>query len=518
MALLVALLVIAPTLGGGYLLASPGAEVYGHAWVQWWHATALPQWPNGPGDLLPAMPVWTVIDLVPTALASLVGRMSGVAGGWNTTVFAAVAAAALGGAALARRVDGDATVGALALALAPSLQGAIASGLTEDLFVGIPALGLAWLGRPGRGRALASGVALGLTAACGLVLAWGAALAAAVVGAGVLWRDRSRWRLVGLSAGTALVTAAPVVVLHAARLTGHGHRSGLVQQRVEPLWQLNPWHGADLLSFVTPGTVDWGGALLRLHPGYLGWSLILLGLLGRARIFAALAALFVVLAPGAEFAVAGQPTGIANPFHAAVSLLPFGSLLNHRARLVLFAALALAAVASQGAQRIAPRWRWAVWIAVVLDCALLSPVGLPLPTVETPHLRVFDCHEASSEQVGVPRCLDDFAPGMVLHLPMAGPGIHFQRPLLLQAVHGRPIFLNPNQPGLPPDQADTPTGRWLSGLAFSSPPSPPDAPTLPPGVSVLVVEEPFVDAVSAVFGEPPLRRSDSAVWGPVSPP
>ncbi len=464
------------------------------------------------------MPVWTVIDLAPTGLASVVGRAAGLAAGWNTTIFVGVFLAALGGAALARRVDGDPIVGALVLALAPSLQGTIASGLTEDLFVGIPALGLAWLGRPGRVRAFGAGLALGLTAACGLVLAWGAALAALILAGCVLWQDRSRWRSVAISAGTAVVCAAPVVALHASRLTGHGHRSGLVQQQAEPLWRVNPWHGADLLSFVTPGAVDWGDALLRLHPGYLGWSVLLLACLGRARAFAALAALFVLLSPGAEFALGGQPTGIANPVHAAVSVLPFGSLLNHRARLLLFAALALAALAAHGARRIAPRWRWAVWVAVAVDCALLSPVGLPLPTVETPHLRVFDCHEASSLPASTPRCLDDFAPGMVLHLPMAGPGIHFQRPLLLQARHGRPILLNPNQPGLPPDLADTPTGRWLSGLAFDAPPPPPAGPDLPAGVSLLVVEEPYVDAVAAGLGEPSLRRADSAVWGSVLSP
>jgi hypothetical protein len=345
------------------------------------------------------------------------------------------------------------------------------------------------------------------------VLAWGTALAAIALAAHVVWRDRTRWHFVALTAGTALLTTAPVLALHAARLTGHGHRTGTVQLRSEPLWQLNPWHGADLLSFITPGAVDWGDALLRLHPGYLGWSILLLACLGRARVFAALAVLFVVLSPGAELMVAGEPTSVSNPVHALVSLLPFGSLLNHRARLLLFAALALGALAAQGAQRLPARWRWAAGVVVALDCALLSPVGLPLPTVATPHLRVFDCHDAPKVAEQGPRCLDDFAPGAVLHLPMAGPGIHFQRPLLFQAAHGRPILLNPNHPGLPPDLADTPTGRWLSGLAFRVPPPPPEVPLLPTGVSVLVVEEPFIDAVAAVFGAPSLRRGDSAVWG-----
>lgn len=495
----------------GARVASPGAEVYGHAWVQWWHGEALPAWPAGPGDLLPGMPVWTVIDLLPTAFAAVVGQATTLEAGWNATVVVAFVLAALGGAAMARRVGGDPVTGALALALAPALQGAVASGLTEDWFVGLAALGLSRVGLENRKDDVAAGILLGLTATCGLVLAWGTALFAALFGLTLLYEDRRRWRSLALTAAVAALTVAPVAALHATRLSGRGHRMGAVRLQTEPLWPLNPWHGADLASFVAPGRVHWGDALLRLHPGYLGLSLLALAAAARHRGLALIAGLFVLMAPGAELAVAGQPTGVSNPIHAVVSALPLGSLLNHRARLLLFAAIALAALAGVAAQRVPSRWRGALWLVVALDCALLSPVGLPLPTAPTPGLDVIECHHPPQKEAG-PRCLNDLPDGVVLHLPMAGPGIHFQRPLLLQAAHGRPILLNPNHPGLPPDLARTPTGRWLSGLAFPDPPPPPGRPELPAGVDLLVVEEPVIDAVAAVLGEPALRRADSAVW------
>ena len=509
-------LVAAGLAARGGMLGFDGAEIYGHAWVQWWHARALPAWPAGPDGLLPGIPVWPVIDWVPTALGAALGRLGGLTFGWNLTWLVAFAMAALGGAAVARRAGGDPAVGAVALCLAPALQGAAASGLTEDAFVGVAALALALVGHRDLRLAAAGGALLGLTAWFGLVLAWCAGLCALALGGVLLTRDRGRWRGLLLGAAAAALTAAPVALTHATRLTGRGHRMGTVALRDEPLWQLNPWRGADLLSLVTPGRVDVGDALIRMHPGYLG--LALLGLAawgGRSRWWAPLL-LMVALAPGLHLAAAGHPLGIDNPVVAALQLLPLGDLLNHHARALLLAAVALAALASRGAARLPTPLRAIAPLVVLLDLALMSPIGLPLPTTASPALQVNNCQP---DGAGGPlhaergaRCLSDLPDGLALHLPLAGPGVPFQRALLHQTAHGRPILLNPNQPGLPPAFAATPTGRWLSGLAFTPAPPPPGAVALPPSLRVVIAEAPFIDAVAAGLGPPDVRAADSAAW------
>ena len=514
-ALSVALVAVGLATRGG-LLGFDGAEIYGHAWVQWWHARALPAWPDGPDGLLPGIPVWPVIDWLPTALGATLGRLGGLQFGWNVTWMLAFGAAAAGGAAVARRAGGDPAVGAVALALAPALQGAAASGLTEDAFVGVAALALALVGHRDWRWAALGGALLGLTAWFGLVLAWCAGLCALALGAAILVRDRRRWRALLLGAAMAALTVSPVAIAHATRLTGRGHRMGSVALRHEPLWQLNPWHGADLLSLVTPGRVDVGHALIRMHPGYLGLTLLALAVWGgRSRWWAPLW-LMVALAPGLHVAAAGHPLGIDNPLVGLVQLFPLGDLLNHHARALLLAAVALAALASRGAARLPPRLRALAPLVVLLDLTLASPIGLPLPTTVATTLQVNHCVPATTvDEARVnqpPRCLADLPAGLTLHLPLAGPGVPFQRALLHQVAHGRPILLNPNQPGLPPAFAATPTGRWLSGLAFSPAPPPPHQVVLPPELRLIVAEAPYIDAVAAGLGPPDVRAADSAAW------
>ena len=42
-----AVLLAGPALWRGELIGSAAAEVYGHAWVQWWAAEQWPAWPTG---------------------------------------------------------------------------------------------------------------------------------------------------------------------------------------------------------------------------------------------------------------------------------------------------------------------------------------------------------------------------------------------------------------------------------------------------------------------------------------
>ena len=490
------------------LVGTAGGEVWGHAWVQWWHADALPAWPGGPGDWVTGARDWPVIDPLPTALGALLGAILGTIAGYDLVVVLAVAGAFIGGAVLARDEGGDPWVGGTALALAPAWLGSVASGLTEDLAVGVAAVALGWVGSTRPRRALAAGACLGLLTACGLVLAWATGLTAVALGIGMWVRsDHRRRTAVGLASGAVVAVglAVPTVALHADRLTGTGHRLGRFVPRPEPLWRLNPWKGVDLASFWVPGPVDPGDALVRMHPGYLGLSLVALGLVGgRSRWWWVLAAAMAV-APGPHLSLLGTPTGWSNPAVELLGLLPFGGLLNHHGRLLIIGSIALAVLAARGARRIGTRFGrrglLLVWVGVVVDLALASPVGAPLPVADASPLGVY-----------LEPAFSALPAGPVLQLPAAGPGVHFQRPLLDQRTHRRPLLLDPNRPGLPPALARSATGRFLASLAAPSPAPAPESFEWPAGVAVLVVESRFVDRVQATLGAPAVRAPDSAAW------
>ena len=99
----------------------------------------------------------------------------------------------------------------------------------------------------------------------------------------------------------------------------------------------------------------------------------------------------------------------------------------------------------------------------------------------------------------------------MLVLPVSGPGVHPQRPLLDQRAHHRALLINPNRPGLPDTLTRNAAARWLSSLAFHDPAQPPSSLQLP-GVAVLLVDAPYVSAVEAVLGPPDVRGEDAAAW------
>lgn len=481
------------------LLGSPGAEVYGHAWVQWWHSVALPGWPGGTALATGADP-WPVIDPLPTALAALLGRITGPIVAYNLWLLAAVVLAFAGGWRLAAREGGVPWVGAVTLALWPALMGSMASGLTEDAAIGLAAAAFAVLGLPGWRAGAVTGLCLGALAWCGLVNAWFAAVTAIGLGAVAGIRDRRVWPSLLLGAVVAAVLVAPLALAQGDRLLGVGHRSGVFEPRPEPLWRLNPWRGADLLSLIAPGYQDPEDALIRFHPGYLGLSTLALAVRGGWSRWWPVLLLSAALALGPHLSIAGEPTGIANPVASLVALLPGGALLNHHGRALLLGGVAMCALAARGAARLPARWQPVAAAVVAVDLAWLSPLPLPLPT-------------APAAPTAVATQLDALPPGRVLVLPAAGPGVHFQRPLLDQRAHGRPLALSPNRPGLSPELMRTETGRWLAGLAFPERAAPPTRPQLPVSVSVVLAMPGYADAVEEGLGPPDLRGADgSAAW------
>lgn len=480
------------------LLGDPGGEVWGHAWVQWWHAMALPEWPKGTLYAIGAER-WPVVDPIPTAFAALVGRLVDPVWGYNLWICVAVGTAYWGGAKLTERVGGIPWVGGAILALSPPFLGSLRSGLTEDGAVGLAALALAYVGQETRRSAIFAGVLLGLLCGCGLLLAWSTALAAIVVGLITVWHHPSRWKNLCIAAGIALILCLPFAMAHGDRMMGVGHRSGMAMGFVGDLWRLNPVGRADLASLLWPGRMDVGDAIMRTHPGYLGLSVFAVALFSRRwHLWAA----FVVLALaslGASIHFSGSNTGVVNPVAWCVDLLPMGGLVKHHGRLLLVAMVALSALAGCGARRLGS-WAGAV---MIVDLLLLAPLSAQLPVADA---RPSDIVEQ----------LNSLPAGPMLVLPLAGPGVHPQRPLFDQRFHGRQLRLAPNMPGtLIGPLRDSETGKWLASLGLPKPAPAPSTPPQFPGVSVLLAQGAAVGRIAQVLGPPDLRGTDSAAWSVV---
>src|SRR4051812_15949612 len=127
--LALAAILVGPAVARGGFAGSPAAEVYGHAWVQWWAARQWPAWPTGT-DLALGTQSWPVIDPLPTWAVAGLAHLVGAGMAWNLWVATGVVLAAVGGGALARALGGHGPTGAVGLATAPILLGSMTSGLT----------------------------------------------------------------------------------------------------------------------------------------------------------------------------------------------------------------------------------------------------------------------------------------------------------------------------------------------------------------------------------------------------
>jgi hypothetical protein len=484
------------------LLGDAGAELYGHAWVQWWHAEALPAWPGGT-DLAQGTHNWPVVDPLTTALAAVFTGLLGSTASWNGVLLLGVFLSFWGGATLAERTGGSALLGGTALALSPIYLGSLASGLTEDAGLGVLAFALASLLFPKNPRErILGGALLGLTAWCGLYLAFMGALVACVCGLRALFRRQQlkEWILAGC---VAALVAGLALWMIGGRLFGEGHRLGQPPlMEFEPLWQLNPVRSADVASFFVPGRpLVPEEALLRMHPAYLGWVLLLCALRAGRSAWWWLLGLTALVACGPRFVVAGHPTGIFNPMDWCFSQLPFADQINHRARLMLLGQMALVVLAAKGLAR----WRrpeaW-VCLGLVAEIMLVSPAPLPLPTTPAKVDAIF-AKAAGGE-------------GRLLVLPMGGPGIHPQRPLYEQRAHARILALRPNVPGPLSGIGESPTGRWLFSLGQVRVETVPESidvrAFLQRGIRSILVREAWVDPVREGLGEPHAQAQGGAIW------
>lgn len=516
LALGLAALLVGPAWVRGELAGSPGGELYGHAWVQWWVARAWPALPAGT-DLALGAARWPVIDPLPTWLAGGLGRLAGPVAAWNLLTFGWVWGAALGGAALARAWAGSARVGAVGLALSSIWLGSLTSGLTEDGAVGLGAGAVAAFTvglREGDRRIWLGAAGLGVTAACGLYLGWMAGLAAVgVLLADLVGRLRAGRSVRGpllrglLALGLAAGLMALVALPFRARLDGEGHHLGSPPRQHEPLWPLNPWRHADLASFLAPGPVERAGpdggsggagsregapsapspssppgggshaaapALVREHPTWPGLPVLALAPLGGGPGAWLGVAASAAASLGDELAWRGDVVG-PNPAAPLLRRLPYAERLNHHARLWIVGQALLVVLAARGLRRLErrldrPLAGWAVALLLV-DTLLLSPLRLPLPGVPAASPSIY-------------AALGTLPPGPVVVVGAAGPGIPPQKVFYDQRAHGRALLHDPNRPG----------------------------PVAPVAGAVLVVLEPAVAAEVARRGEPAVRTEDGAAW------
>jgi hypothetical protein len=200
---------------------------------------------------------------------------------------------------------------------------------------------------------------------------------------------------------------------------------------------------------------------------------------------------------------------VANPVDLLVELLPGGTLIHHHGRLLLAGVLGLAVLAARGwsawVERVPTlgRWRRAVAGVIVAEFFIVGPLPLNLSSVPL-----------SPRDFGV--VSDGKDSGSLLALPLAGPGVHPQRPLYDQTAHRYRVPVDPNRPGAPKGLHKSATGRWLVELGRAG-----SAPTLErfdwcvldqEDVGVLAVGAGVLSSVSSVLGLPDAVGVDGAAW------
>ena len=173
-----------------------------------------------------------------------------------------------------------------------------------------------------------------------------------MVGAYLIWKNREQTkRVLGVGLGAGMIGVLALVP-HLDRLNGVGHRFGTLVRDSEPLWAVNPWQSVDVVSLFSPGRVDLGDALVRTHPGYLGFGVLLLVLRTRQHVMWFVCALFVVFSFGPEFWFAGTPSGVQNPVWFLFQWLPGAGLLNHLGRVLGIVMVALSVLAALGGKTV----------------------------------------------------------------------------------------------------------------------------------------------------------------------
>lgn len=444
---------------GGGTFGSSRADTLGLVWTLWhvaWNLrthgtlgirTDLVGFPEG-AVLFPADPLEAVL-LAPLTLGL------GPVVVFNLLQVLHVALAGAATWALARRLGagpGAALAVTPAVACSPVLLAVAYNGNVDvgQLWL-VPLAGLLGWRAGGGGRAwMGAGLAVGVALVANIYVGISAGLAAAALFLAA--PGRPRWGRLAALAGLALLVSAPVL-LYTGSLVG-----GVVEKSPATVLQMRLAEGsARLLGLLAPGVRvaadPSGNAGDHLVGQALGWGVLLLALprLRRPdRLDRALWGLFaaaVVLALGPVLVAGGGPVTVGGryvplPFVFLDRLPPFSMLIE----LWRFTFPAVLALALLGARTL-----------VALPRAAVAGAGLFLAAealLLTPGPRPWHFEPFPDEPVAA--LVADLPPGPVLHFPVR----QGDRPLLYQAMHGRPVANTPMNMGDPAVFGLVARGTW----------------------------------------------------------
>lgn len=471
------------------LIGFKNAEVYGHVWNYDWR---LSEGFRGTNRTV-GTENFPVIDWIPSIFIGMMSWGVSLEASYNLWIITTLFALGLSVVYLVQNEGGHVLSAVVVTSISPILWGAINSGLVEDW--GLALVVLIWLLFQ-REKYVLVGVILGITAYMGLLHAW----MAGVLLMGWMIIHRSNWRDVGRVLMTSTVMIMPLIWMHWERLTSIGHRNlHRLRDYQEPFWMLNPWHHTDLASLLWSQPVTFQEAIIRLHPAYLGWTVLLVAVYSRAWKWLGLVGFCICASLGPTIYWMGSSTEISNPIVWLLSWIPGAGLVNHHGRWMLLSLLGLSVSVSIGMQRL--RYRPIILTMIVLEYLFLSPMGIPFMGFSQLDSQVL----VDTKDVLMP------AETRLLRLPIRGPNVLFQEALYEQTIHQQPIWLSPNRPIVREWMTLSTESDWIEQVAFESSLI---GSCVPIKVGAILVKEPFVQRVSIVLGEPSMADSSYALWTP----
>ena len=474
------------------LIGFSNAEVFGHVWSHSWRFENWPSGLFGTGKTV-GTDYFPIIDPIPTLMINLFAWFIPLSSSYNVFLLSSLTLSIVVIRGMA--VDSDPiTERALLFLLlsSPIIWGSLNSGLTEDWGLFLPILALISIDRK---QVVQAGVWVAIAAYWGLVLGW---MSAILVSLYAIIQSMGRrdimkmWMVMGIG-------VMPLLALHWERLFVGGHRSPTPPDQFDPMWMLNPWHHTDVASLFWVGPIAYSDHIIRLHPASLGIVAMFSSLGCRDWKWWTMFIVCVGFSLGPEIYWMGQSTGIQNPLHWILSLIPGSSLLNHHGRWMLMASICWIIIVVQGMNRFkALHW---VTPLIVLEWLLMTPLGFPLMGTET--------IETSSVLMEMQ---DERLPDRtkVLRVPVRGPEVVFQKSLYEQTVHGLPLWMNPNRPNPSEWFRLTEHSLWIENIAFTH--RLPSEPCVPKGVGLVLVAEPFVGLFINSWDEPAIQDDKYALW------
>ena len=469
------------------LIGFENAEVYGHVWNYDWR---LAEGFHGTNRTI-GTAEFPVIDLLPSIIIGAMSLVISLEASYNIWVLIMIATFGFSIAHLVKNEDGHVLSGVLVACLSPIFWGPINSGLIEDL--GLTLVVLTWL-LFHRKKYVLTGVALGSIAYIGLLQSW----MAGVTLIGWMIFHRTNWRDMVRVLMTSIVIVVPLIWRHSERLMSIGHRNfHMLRDYQEPFWMLNPWHHTDLASILWSHSEHFQNAIIRLHPAYIGWTVLAVALYARSWKWLGLVAFCICASLGPTIYWMGDGTEISNPVVWLLSWIPGAGLINHHGRWMLLALIGLSVSVSIGLKRL--RYRSVTLTVIGLEYLLFSPMGIPFMGFS----RVDSSLLSQTQEVSIP------SDTRLLRLPIRGPDVVFQEALYEQTIHQHPLWLNPNRPIVREWLTLNTESEWIEQVAFKSVLM---GSCVPRGVGAILVKEPFVQRVTKILGEPSIQDASYALW------